>query len=373
MSDQTEIRIVLSGGLSGGHVFPLLAVSRAARERSSSPIRFLYVGSRGAFGEAAMRDAGIDSRSIQSGKFRRYFSLLNVSDPFRVAIGFCQSLWHLFVFMPDVVFAKGGSVSVPVCLAARIYRIPVVIHDSDAVAGAANRFLSRFAARVAVAYPSATEYFPPDRTALTGNPVRPELLSGDPHRANERFGLLPGRPLVLILGGSLGARSLNMAVVKMLPNLLRETQVLHQTGSDNHRETVALAGEQGIKVGRDGYLAMPFLRADELADAFSRADVVISRAGASSIAEIAACKKTAILVPLSTAANDEQRMNAFEVAKVGGAIVLEEQNLGEHLLFSKVDMLLRDPLLRSDMSTRIGSFYNPNAAAMIADGLLSFV
>ncbi|NTW14599.1 MAG: undecaprenyldiphospho-muramoylpentapeptide beta-N-acetylglucosaminyltransferase [Candidatus Moranbacteria bacterium] len=368
---QEEKRIVLTGGLSGGHVFPLVAVSRAVRDRAGVPSRFLYVGSKGIFEETAMKGDGIEARHILSGKVRRYFSIMNLIDPFKTVIGFIQSLWHLFIFMPDVVFAKGGAVSVPVCLAARIYRIPYVIHDSDAVAGMASRVLSRHAARIAIAYPHALTFFPPERTAITGNPVREELLSGDPNRAGERFKLLPDRPVVLVLGGSLGAQSLNRAIVRILPNLLREAQVLHQTGTDKHHDAVSRAGELGIKAGRDGYHAIPFFHGTDLADAFARADIVVSRAGASTIAELAACGKPAILVPLPTAANDEQRMNAFEVAKQGGAIVLEEQNLGEHMLFTKIDSILRDPLLRADMSQKIRAFYNPQAAVMIADGVLS--
>lgn len=368
---RTEKRIVLTGGLSGGHVFPLTAVARAIEVRSSEPVRFLYVGSNGAFEKAAMSEAGIPSKRILSGKVRRYFSLMNLVDPFKAVIGLAQSLWHLFVFMPDAVFAKGGSVSVPVCLAAWIFRIPIVIHDSDAVAGSANRFLARFASRIAVAYPSALSFFPESKTAITGNPVREGLLSGNPDRTDERFGFAKDKPLVLILGGSLGARSLNIAFMRTLTKTLSRAQILHQTGAANHREAIAIAGEAGVKEGREGYVAVPFLQAGELADALARADIVISRAGAGTISELAATGKASILVPLPTAANDEQRMNAFEVAKLGGAIVLEEQNLGEHLLFSKLENLLDDPVFRRDIAEKLRVFHNPEAANILADGILS--
>lgn len=366
-----EIRIVLTGGLSGGHTFPLIAVARAIRARAGAPTDFLYVGSRGQFEEDAMTAEGIPMRYVLSGKMRRYFSFKNLLDPFKVPIGFLQSLWHLFGYMPDAVFAKGGSVSVPVCLAAWALRIPIVIHDSDAVAGRANMLLARFASRIAVAYPSAQILFPPRKTALVGNPVREEILSGDPATANARFGFVADRPLVLVLGGSLGAQSLNKALVRILPQLLREAQVLHQTGNSNYEETVAMAGEVGVKAGYEGYIPVPFLGPSDLALAFARADVVISRAGAGSIAEIAAWGKPAILVPLSTAANDEQRMNAYDVARAGGALVLEEANLGEHIFFAKTDELLRNPELRATMGKNIRVFYNSDAANMIAEGILS--
>lgn len=361
---------MLTGGLTGGHTFPLIAVARSLASRSAVPVNVLYIGSGGKIERDVMKAERIPTRTVLSGKMRRYFSFQNALDPFKVPIGFLQAVWHLLIFMPDVVFAKGGSVSVPVCMAAWALRIPFVIHDSDAVAGRANLFLAKFATRIAVAYPAAMSFFPADKTAITGNPVRSELLSGNAYRANEYFGFSAERPVVLVLGGSLGARALNLAVARMLPDIIRETQVLHQTGEKNYRDTVSVAGEYGIKAGRDGYVVTPFLNGQELSDALARADVVISRAGASSVTELAACGKPSILVPLPTAANDEQRMNAYEVARIGGAIVLEEANLGEHILSGKVDLLLRDPMLRSDMSEKIRAFYNPAAADMIADGII---
>lgn len=366
-----EIRIVLTGGVSGGHTFPLIAVARAIRERAGVPTRFLYLGSRGVFESDSMAAENIPAKRVLFGKMRRYFSWRNFVDPFKVPIGLLQSLWYLFWFMPDAVFAKGGSVSVPVALAAWILRIPILIHDSDAVAGRANRLLARFASRIAIAYPSAQKFFPPGKTALTGIPVRAEILSGDAARARERYGFSQGKPVVFVLGGSQGARSLNEAVIRILPELLKEAQVLHQTGSNNYDEAAALAGESGIKAGYGGYAPVPFLEPSEMADAYAAADLVISRAGATSIAEIAGCGKPCVLVPLQSAANDEQRMNAYDVARFGGALVLEEANLGEHIFFSKVDELLKNQWLRSEMSQKVKSFHNPEAANMIADGVLS--
>jgi UDP-N-acetylglucosamine--N-acetylmuramyl-(pentapeptide) pyrophosphoryl-undecaprenol N-acetylglucosamine transferase len=371
--DVREIRIVLTGGVSGGHTFPLIAVSRALKQASKDPVELLYIGTKGPFEDVLIIGEGIPAKYIFTGKWRRYFSMLNFTDLFKLPLGFFQALWHLFSFMPDVVFAKGGSVSVPVGVAAWVLHIPIVIHDSDAVAGRANRFLSKIAMRIAVAYPTAKEFFPAAKTALTGNPVREEILSGDGVRARGQHRFSDSKPLVLVLGGSQGARSLNMALVRILPALLHSAQVLHQTGAGNFDETVRLAGEVGIKAGREGYIPVPFLSSQELADALALAEVVISRAGASSITELAATGKTSILVPLPFAANDEQRMNAYEVARFGGAVVLEEGNLGEHLFLSKVEELLANSELRARMSEKIRLFYNKDAAKAIAEGILSLV
>lgn len=374
-------RVVLTGGVSGGHTFPLIAVSQVLSKQfpSSSPIggdgiEFLFIGSRGRFANDALAQAGIPTKYILTGKWRRYFSLLNLLDPFKVPIGFVQALWHLFLFMPDAVFAKGGAASVPVVLAAWLYRIPILIHDSDAVAGRANRFLSHFADRIAIAYPSAHQFFPAKKTALIGNPVRASILLGDAALAAQRFKLSPDKPTLLVLGGSLGAQVLNEAMLRVVPALLeKHVQVIHQTGSAHHERIVAAVEAYGLKIGESGYVPAPFLGTGELADALALATLVVSRAGAGSIAELAATKKAAILVPLETAANDEQRMNAYDVAELGGALVLEEANLGENILFAKIEGLLKDPALRKTMGEKLSSFYHPDAALQLADGVYALM
>ena len=363
-------RVVLTGGISGGHTFPLIAVARSLRKRYPQGIEFLFIGSRGYFEGPAMADEHIPAKYVLTGKLRRYFSLLNFIDPFKVPLGTLQALWHLFVFMPDAVFAKGGSASVPVVVAAWIYRIPVVIHDSDAVAGRANRFLARFATRIAIAYPSAGQYFPAGKVALTGNPVREELLQGDRVEGATLLGLRPENPTLVILGGSQGARVLNEAILRILPDLLREgIQVVHQVGKENYQSLVQTVQESGIDTKQGGYVARDFFSASELADVYALADVVLSRAGAGSIAELAATKKAVILVPLANAANDEQRMNAYGIAGIGGAVVVEEPNLGGHILLEKIKELMRDPELRALMGNKMNAFYHPDAADVLAEGL----
>ncbi|MFZ2299955.1 MAG: UDP-N-acetylglucosamine--N-acetylmuramyl-(pentapeptide) pyrophosphoryl-undecaprenol N-acetylglucosamine transferase [Candidatus Moraniibacteriota bacterium] len=370
-------RVVLSGGVSGGHMFPLIAVAGVLRkqfpptaELTGEGIEFLFIGSRGRFANDAMEQAGIPAKYILTGKWRRYFSLLNLLDPFKVPIGLVQALWHLFWFMPDAVFAKGGAASVPVVLAAWLYRIPVLIHDSDAVAGRANRFLAHFSSRIAIAYPSAHRFFPAKKTALIGNPVRAGILLGDVALAAKRFGLSPDKPTILVLGGSLGAQVLNEAILRVVPALLeKNVQIIHQTGAAHHERIVAAVEAYGLKIGASGYVPEPFLGPGVLADALALATLVISRAGAGSIAELAAMKKAVILVPLETAANDEQRMNAYDVAELGGALVLEEANLGENILFAKIEELMKNPELRKTMGEKLSSFYHPDAALQLADGV----
>lgn len=363
-------RVVLTGGISGGHTFPLIAVARSLRRQFPKEVEFLFIGSRGRFESEAMAAENIPTKYILTGKWRRYFSLLNLVDFFRIPIGFIQALWHLLFFMPEAVFSKGGSASVPVVLAAWIYRIPIVIHDSDAVAGKANRFLARFATRIAIAYPSAHQYFPEQKTALTGNPLREEILSGDASRAAKRYGFSEEKLTVLVLGGSQGAAALNEATLRILPSLLEKgVQIIHQTGADHYEVVKSAVEEYGIALGTSGYIAVPFLSVDDLADVYALTSIVLSRAGASSIAELAATKKSAILIPLASAANDEQRMNAYAIAEIGGALVLEEPNLGTHMLLEKLVELIDHPEVRASMSEKIASFYHPDAADAIALGM----
>ncbi|OIP59933.1 MAG: undecaprenyldiphospho-muramoylpentapeptide beta-N-acetylglucosaminyltransferase [Candidatus Moranbacteria bacterium CG2_30_45_14] len=372
MSDIT--RIVLTGGISGGHTFPLVAVARALRKKLSNNVEFLFIGSEGSFENDAMIQENILTKYVLTGKWRRYFSLWNIIDPFKIPIGFIQALWHLLIFMPDAVFSKGGSASVPVVLAAWVYRIPVFIHDSDAVAGRANRFLARFASRVAIAYPGAYNFFPVRKTVLTGNPIREELLLGEGDRFVKQFGLSLEKPILLVLGGSQGAQTLNTAILRILPQLLEKNiQVVHQTGNKNYENIVSSVETYGLKIGESGYVPRAFLSVFELADALKVATLVLSRAGAGSIAELAATKKASILVPLLGAANDEQRMNAYDVAALGGALVLEDTNLGEHILLEKIQELLSQPELMRSMGEKLSPFYHPDAADVIARGVYDLI
>lgn len=367
-------RVVLSGGVSGGHTYPLIAVARVLRKRYPEGIELLFLGGKGAFEETAMKAENIPMKSVLFGKMRRYFSLLNYVDFFKLPLGIVQALWHLLVFMPDVVFSKGGAASVPVVVAARFYRIPVLIHDSDSVAGRANAWLGGWVQKIAIAYPSAAQYFPPEKTALTGNPVREEILSGSKERAIERFHLDTQKKTVVLFGGSQGAHGLNSALLRILPALLiKGVQIIHQTGSNHLEGVVAIATDLGVPTENGSYHPVAFLSAEELGDALACADIVISRAGAGSIAEIAAHRKALVLVPLPTAANNEQRKNAYDIAEIGGALVLEEANLGEHLFLENLDTLIQNDNLRTEMGESLHAFYHPDAAERIADGLIDLM
>lgn len=364
------MRVVLTGGGTGGHLFPLIAVAKELKNILGEEVRFLYVGTGGDLEKETMDKEGIAVKRVLSGKQRRYFSFKNFSDPFKIPIGVIQSLWILLWYMPDAVFSKGGYVSIPVVIAAWIYRIPVLIHESDAVPGTANQILAKFSNRVAVSYPAAEQYFPKYEVALTGNPIRTEITEGNAQALRSRFGLSESKPIILVLGGSQGSQIINRAIVRTLPRLLQRAQIVHQTGEKNYDEVVRMAAELGIKAEREGYVPVKFLDVEILKDSFAAADLVISRAGANAISEIAANFKPAILIPLENSANDHQGRNAYELAKIGGALVLEEMNLGEHILLQKIEKLLSDEELRQNMGRKIRAFYHPEAAEKLAKGII---
>lgn len=364
------MRIILTGGGTGGHLFPLVAVAEKLKEKLGPEAELLYIGSGAPLEKEVMGAANIPMRFVLSGKWRRYPSLKNFTDIFKIPAGFLQSLWILLWNMPDAVFSKGGYAALPVVLAARTYRIPVMIHESDAVPGVANQFLARFAQRIAVAYPSAKEYFPAAKTALVGNPVRPALLEGSAQALRSKLGFTQSKPVLLVLGGSQGASAINSIIVRALPQLLPKMQIIHQTGKANYEKAVQLAAMQGIKAEREGYYPVAFLDEAMLRDAYALADAIVSRAGATAIAESAAVGKPLILIPLEGAANDHQRLNAHALSTQGAAIVIDENNLGQNLLLQKIGEVLGDDDLNRALSRNIRAFYNQAAADIIANGII---
>lgn len=366
------MRIVLTGGVSGGHIIPLVAVAEKIKEKNPEA-EFLFVGPRGELEERLMAAAGIPIKGIATGKWRRYFSWLNFLDVFRIPFGVVQSLGILLWYMPDVIFSKGGASSLPVVLVGWLYRIPVMIHESDANPGLANSMLAKISTRVAVSYPSAQVYFPAAQVVLTGSPLRPDINQGEAQKARATFSLSESKKTIFVWGGSQGAQVINNKILDILPDLLHKYQVIHQTGTANYDAVVHRAAEYGIKAGREGYHPIAFI-GEELKDILAVSDIVISRAGNSSISEIAANGKPSIIIPIQHSGNDHQRMNAYAVAKVGGCIVLEENNLGNNMLKSKIDEIANDEALITKLGTNIKNFfYHPDAAERIADGILGIV
>lgn len=363
-------RILLVGGGSGGHVYPVIAVANALKEKGD--IELLLLGDD-KFMRAAAQENSINFRSIISGKLRRYFSLLNLLDIFKFPIGLFQSLWHIFWFMPDVVFAKGGHLSVLPALVAKLYFISLYIHESDSVPGLANRFLGRLADKVFISFQISAAHFSAEKTILTGNPVRKELLTGDKNEATRSFNLDTNKKTIFVYGGSQGSRTLNNIILESLVMIVSKNfQIIHQCGLGQYN-TVKAEVDKIIKEGEGSYAEsvtqnykfLAFLDTKQLAGAYALSDVIVSRAGAGSIAEIAMLGKPAVLIPLSIkASRGEQITNAIELAKYG-AVMIEEENLTPHIIISQIEHLLI-PDKYEEVSQKIKSFATFDAADKIA-------
>lgn len=367
--------IILTGGGSGGHIFPLISVAKKvrtlAKERGIEDIRFLYVGPKfDRISQEVFTREGIGQSYILSSKWRRYMSPLNIIDLFKLPFAIVQAIWILFWQMPDAVFSKGGYGSFPVMVASWIFFIPSrVIHESDSVPGVANRLASPFAKRIGTAFESAALRFPVKKTAVVGMPIRDDLCGQDPKKARVFFDIVSTRKVVLVMGGSQGAKKINDAVVQILLKLVAKYEVIHICGPHQYEDMkTEVAAIAGANLG--GYYHLyPFLT-EEIKFAMTLADIVISRAGASSIFEIAACGKPSILIPLPTAAQDHQRANAYEYAKSGGTIVIEENNLTPNLLYSTIVSVVDDPIAIGKMSSSAAAFAAKNASETIAKEIL---
>ena len=319
--------IILTGGGTAGHVTPNIALIPALKEKGYN---ISYIGSYDGIEKKLIEELGIPYYGISSGKLRRYFDPKNFSDPFKVVKGLGQAIHLIHKLKPDVVFSKGGFVSVPVVLAAKFCRVPAIIHESDITPGLANKIAIPCATKVCCNVPETMKYLPAGKAVLTGSPIRRELLHGDADAARELCGFDNSRPVLFIIGGSSGSVVINQAVREALPTLLEHFQVAHMCGK-GHLEP-SLAPTKGYRqfeyIGR------------ELNDIFAMSDIVVSRAGANSICELQALHKPNLLIPLSAAASrGDQILNASSFEKQGFSKVLLEENLSAKTLLDAVEEL----------------------------------
>ena len=320
-------RIVLTGGGTAGHVTPNIALLPKLRELGYD---IHYIGSYEGIEKKLIEDVNVPYYGIASGKLRRYFDPKNFSDPFRVLKGYGEARKILKKLKPDVVFSKGGFVAVPVVLAAKHLHIPVIIHESDMTPGLANKICIPSAAKICCNFPETVKCLPENKAVLTGTPIRQELLSGDAREGLKFCGFNAAKPVILVIGGSLGSVAVNNAVRSILPELLKDFQVIHLCGKGKMDETLK---------GTEGYVQYEYIK-EELPDLFALSDVVISRAGANAICEISALHKPNLLIPLSAnASRGDQILNARSFEKQGFSMVLEEEEITDEKLLDTIHQL----------------------------------
>ena len=320
-------RIVFTGGGTAGHVTPNIALFPRLKELGYD---IQYIGSYDGIEKKLIADYGIPYYGIATGKLRRYFDPKNFSDPFRVLKGFAEAHKILKELKPDVVFSKGGFVSVPVVRAAATLKIPCIIHESDMTPGLANKLCIPVAAKVCCNFPETMKDLPADKAVLTGSPIRTELAKGNKFRALEMCHFSDGKPVIMVIGGSLGASGVNKLVREALPQLLEDFQVVHICGKDKVDK---------LLLNTKGYVQFEYVKED-LKDLFAMADVVISRAGANAICELLALRKPSLLIPLPAASSrGDQILNARSFEEQGFSMVANEDDLTAFSLVEKVHEL----------------------------------
>jgi len=368
------IKILFTGGGTGGHVYPLVAIAREIRRLySKSDLEFHYLGPKDEFGNILLLQEDFKIQNIFSGKIRRYFSLQNFLDAgFNIPFGFFQSLYFMIINRPNMVFSKGGSGSISVAWAARILNIPLFIHESDSVPGLSNQMASKWAKKIFVSFPK-TEYFDSSKIILAGNPVRSELLDGNMEEAKKLFDLTLEKPVILFYGGSQGAQALNDFVLQILNEILKDFEIIHATGMDNYKQVLSEAEVVIDKNFEKYYHATAYMDEDKIKSAYKAADLIVARAGASSIFEIAALGKPSILVPLPGAAQNHQAKNAYQYGQAGACIVLEQDNLTPNFFMEKVRSLFFRKEDLEKMSQEALRFSKPMAAKTVAREVLEFL
>ena len=405
------MKILLTGGGTAGHIIPLLSVVDELKKivennkKLHSPARpagghigtieptnaeFLLITPASEFNKNIL-EAGIEIKTIKAGKLRRYFSLENLVDIFKIPVGIIQSLYYVWQFKPDVVFSKGGFASVPPVIAAWILRAPIVTHESDIIPGLANKIIAHFASKILVSFSAAEKYFDKSKVVLTGNPIRSDIAKGSAENALKFFKLSSKLPTILIFGGSQGAKNLNKIILKSLPSLLKKCQIIHLCGTRNYKEIKQINypeaevhssecknfGSNEMSSYRlkpelqNRYKLYPYLN-KEMKDAYALADVVIARAGANSLFEIIALKKPSIIIPLPTSANDHQMENAKFFAEKGMIVLVKEEDLTANILIKKLFKLLQKRDFRANMTRRMDEYNSDrkNAAKLVAKEII---
>ena len=367
------MKVVFTGGGSGGHFYPILAISqelsKLLEKEGFVDIKMYYISDK-PYNKELLEKNHLIFKQNKTGKLRVYFSPLNILDAILTFFATLRAFSQLFNIYPDVVFSKGAYPSFPVTTAARLLGIPIIIHESDTVPGRANKIAGKYAKRIAISYPEAAQFFPEEKIALTGNPIRPELLEPVSQGAYEALGLSEGVPTIFIIGGSQGAEVINDVMMNAGSKLLDSYQIIHQVGPKNlasFKATMDIVLEKHEHKNR--YKMLPYLDVEQMRMAASVADLIISRGG-STIFEIAVWETPSIIIPITKTNGDHQRKNAYAYARTGACEVIDENNLTPNLFVAEIDRIYNDEELKMKMKDAARNFAKKDAAAKIACEIL---
>lgn len=374
------MKILFTAGGTGGHIYPTIAVAREIKKiYPGKNLNLYYIGPKDKFGQDLFSKEGIKIKKIMAGKIRRYWGVKsffqNIIDVlFKIPIGIIQAFWYIFILAPDFIFSKGGYGALPAVFSGWLLRVPIFLHESDVIAGKANRFLSRFALEVFVSFPAEkTEFLAKEKMISIGNPIRSEILEGNREEARKVLNLNSSKPVLLVVGGSQGAQRINDRILEILPQLLRSFEVIHQAGKNNFKQ-VQSESKVIIPNGLENYYHLfPDLNEQEIRNAYAACDIVISRAGSGSIFEIAALGKPCFLIPLPESAQNHQLRNAYTYAETGAAVVVEEINFTPHFFLERLKHLISQRETLKKMSQQAKLFSKPKAAKIIAEYITDYL
>lgn len=363
-------KIIFTGGGTGGHVFPLVAVIRELKKiMENDKLDIFYIGPSDKISKEYIGNEGVNIRYIHSGKIRRYSSglLQNIVDVlFKIPLGIIQSFFYIFIISPDLIFSKGGYGSLPVVLMAKLFQVPIILHESDAILGGSNNFLQKLSTEVFTSF-AKTEKVDPKKAFVAGNPIRKELIQGDKEEGRELFKITSEKPVLLIIGGSQGSERINELFLSAITGFLNDFEVIHQCGENNYKkvytESQALLSKEEHK---KRYHPYAFFDENHLKNGYAVADLIISRAGSGSIFEIAANGRASVLLPLPEAAQNHQVKNAYAYASSRSGIVLEEENLSSNFFLGKIKELFSPIEQIKNMEINAKDFSRPRAAFIVA-------
>ncbi|MEX0689943.1 MAG: UDP-N-acetylglucosamine--N-acetylmuramyl-(pentapeptide) pyrophosphoryl-undecaprenol N-acetylglucosamine transferase [Candidatus Paceibacterota bacterium] len=369
-------KILLTGGGTGGHIYPLLAVAEKIASITDQDFEVDYIGPKGALNKP-FQEIGIRMHSITPAKFRRYFDIKNLIDIPKFIFSLFEACFKLFFIMPDIIFSKGGPGSLAVVLASKFYFIPVIIHESDVIPSLTSRATSKVAKRIAISFEETGKYFPSSKVFLSGNPIREKIKEHwmDQESAKEYFDFNPKKPLMLVLGGSQGAETINNFIISALDLITEEFQIYHQVG-DRHLENMVTQSKYFLKNKPEkeaNYKVVGSLNAQDMKVAFNASDIVLSRSGAGGIFETALFKKPAILIPLPISGNDHQRANAYAYSGAGAAIVIEEANLKPSIVVREALSIISNEERLNQMTQAAEKFSDRDASELIVREMLNLL
>lgn len=361
------IKILFTAGGSGGHIYPIVALARAIKkieQTSDKKVKLYFIG-KTSFGREELKQEGVKVISVFGGKLTRYFSIKSFWELFKTIFDLLWSLIILWFVMPDVVLSKGGPGSLSVGFVARLYGARLITHDSDSIPGLTNRILGKIANINAISFPEAGEYFNKKKVALVGNPIRLSLLYGKSEENKKR-------KVIFFMGGSQGADALNNLVIESLRDLLKKYVIYHSSGKNNYQKLVKNLKEvYSIDITKEkNYKMRAYFDEKEITYIYAQSDLVVARAGAGDIFEIAALGLPSILIPLPESASDHQRKNAFYYARSKACIVIEQENFKSSILLDQIDNILDNEKLYKEMSISAKAFSKPKAAENLAKILI---